>query len=79
MRLYRAGEYWDAYFVFSRILLQYPHFFKNDWVAYFRGSCLEELDMRVKAREAYTEAGNDYPKSPAAPPADLGLNARVLP
>jgi len=73
MRLYRSGQYWDAYFVFSKILTKYPRFFKNDFVAYYRGSCLEELDMRKKAIEAYTSARTFYPKSSTCPAADLGL------
>jgi tetratricopeptide (TPR) repeat protein len=72
-KLYYAGKYWDAFFIFSQILVQYPAFFKNDWVSYYRASCLEFLDMRNKSKDAYAAAKNDYPKSGIVPYADLGL------
>jgi TolA-binding protein len=73
MRLYMSQKYWDAYFVFGQILAQFPDFFKNDWVRYYRGSCMEELDMRVRANETYAETKETYPKSNAVPYADLGI------
>jgi tetratricopeptide (TPR) repeat protein len=73
MRLYQAGEYWDAFFVFSRIYSGFPDFFMNDRVSYYRGQCLEELDMRKQAEEIYVKARKEYPRSSAMPDLDLGL------
>jgi tetratricopeptide (TPR) repeat protein len=53
--------------------VQYPTFFKNDWGAYYRASCLENLDMRDKSRDIYAASKADYPKSGIIPYADLGL------
>ena len=73
LRLCYAGNYWDAFFVFSKIMYEYPTFFKNDQIAYYRGYCLEHLDMRAQALETYKKAVEDYPSSPAAPQASLGM------
>jgi tetratricopeptide (TPR) repeat protein len=73
MRLYKSGQYWDAYFVFSKIYAVHHDFFKNDWVSYYRGKCLEELDMRNLAETVYRKTRNEYPKSRAVAHADLGL------
>jgi tetratricopeptide (TPR) repeat protein len=72
-KLFYAGKYWDAFFVFSQIVVQFPTFFKNDWVQYYRGACLEKLDMRELSTQNYKEMKNDYQKSSAVPNADLGL------
>jgi|WetSurMetagenome_2_1015567.scaffolds.fasta_scaffold04422_2 tetratricopeptide (TPR) repeat protein len=72
-KLYFEGRYWDALFLFSRILTQFPTFFKNDWVQYYRGACLEKLDMRDISAQNYRETKEDYPKSTVVPRADLGL------
>jgi TolA-binding protein len=72
-RLYFAGKYWDAFFIFSQILVQYPTFFKNDWCKYFKGSCLEKMDMREASMENYQQAKHDYPKSAIIPYVDLGM------
>jgi tetratricopeptide (TPR) repeat protein len=72
-KLYYEGKYWDAFFLFSQILVQFPNFFKNDWVQYYRGACLEKLDMRELSTQNYREAKKDYPKSSVVPYADLGL------
>jgi hypothetical protein len=72
-KLYYEGKYWDAFFLFSQILVQFPNFFKNDWVQYYRGACLEKLDMRDLSAQNYREAKKDYPKSSVVPYADLGL------
>jgi tetratricopeptide (TPR) repeat protein len=72
-KLYYAGKYWDAFFMFSQIVVQFPTFFKNDWVQYYRGACLEKLDMRELSAQNYKEMKTDYAKSSAVPHADLGL------
>ncbi|HUI90670.1 MAG TPA: hypothetical protein VLX68_00345 [Chitinivibrionales bacterium] len=72
-KLYYEGKYWDAFFLFSQILVQFPNFFKNDWVQYYRGACLEKLDMRELSAQNYRDAKKDYPKSSIIPYADLGL------
>jgi TolA-binding protein len=72
-KLYYAGKYWDAFFLFSQIIVQFPTFFKNDWVQYYRGACLEKLDMRELSTQTYKDMKNDYGKSSAVPHADLGL------
>jgi tetratricopeptide (TPR) repeat protein len=73
LRLYAAGNYWDAFFVFSQLFAQYPVFIKNDMVTYFRGACLEKLDMRESAAGYYKETVRQYPSSEIASDADLGL------
>ena len=75
--LYFEEKYWDAYFVFSRITAEFPDFFKNDWVQYYRGSCQEKLDMREMSVNNYEKTKKDYPLSSAVPHADLGI-MRVL-
>lgn len=72
-KLYYAGKYWDAFFIFSQIIVQFPTFFKNDWVQYYRSACLEKLDMRELSTQTYKDMKNDYAKSSAVPHADLGL------
>jgi hypothetical protein len=72
-RLYYAGNYWDAFFIFSQILVQYPGFFKNDRVAYYKASCLENLDMRGMAVQSYADAAQAYRNSPIVPYVNLGL------
>lgn len=73
MRSYHDQDYWDAYFAFSRLIADYPQFFKNDAVAYFAASCLEFLDMRSAALQAYKKVKEKYPHSPYAVQADLGI------
>jgi tetratricopeptide (TPR) repeat protein len=72
-KLYYAGNNWDAFFVFSQILVQYPAFFKNDKVAYFKASCMERLDMRDEAVKSYASAAQTYPTSSIVPHVNLGL------
>jgi tetratricopeptide (TPR) repeat protein len=73
MKLYFAQNYWEAYFLYSRLLLEYPDFFKNDMATYFSGSCLEEMDMREAAKNTYKHCYETYVKSSAAPWSHLGL------
>jgi tetratricopeptide (TPR) repeat protein len=72
-RLYHEGKYWDAYFIFGQILARFPDFFKNDWVEYYRGSCLEELDMRTVSRETYENMKRQYPRSDVIALSNLGI------
>jgi tetratricopeptide (TPR) repeat protein len=72
-RLYSEKKYWDAFFIFSRITVEFPDFFKNDWVKYYRSSCQEELDMRDVSIDNYENTIKEYPLSGAVPYADLGL------
>jgi len=72
-RLYSEKKYWDAFFVFSRITVEFPDFFKSDWVNYYRSSCQEELDMRDVAITNYENTIKQYPLSGAVPYADLGM------
>ncbi|HEX2959203.1 MAG TPA: hypothetical protein VHO70_20380 [Chitinispirillaceae bacterium] len=72
-KLYAEGKFWDAFFVFTRISVEFPDFFKNDWVEYFRGSCQEKLDMREMALKTYEEARKTFPLSSAVPHTDLGM------
>jgi tetratricopeptide (TPR) repeat protein len=73
VELYNQGNYWDAFFIFSQLQVEYPDFFKNDWVSFFIGSCQEELDMRITAEEGYRITKEKYDRSAAVPFADLGL------
>jgi tetratricopeptide (TPR) repeat protein len=73
VNLYTEGNYWDAFFIFSRLFVEYPDFFKNDWVSFFLGSCQENLDMRLTAEEAFNKTKEQYSRSAAVPFADLGL------
>lgn len=72
LALYTQEKYWDAYFLFSELVRDYPGFFKNDWVGYFRGSCLENLGMREAADSVYSAGKRDYPRTNARPYMDLG-------
>jgi tetratricopeptide (TPR) repeat protein len=72
-RLYSEKKYWDAFFVFSRITVEFPDFFKSDWVKYYRASCQEELDMRDVGIANYEQVKKDYPLSGAVAYADLGM------
>jgi tetratricopeptide (TPR) repeat protein len=73
LRLYMAQQYWDAFFVFSQLYAQYPSFVKTDMVTYYRGACLEKLDMRDEAEQYYKETIRQYGASEIAPHAELGL------
>jgi tetratricopeptide (TPR) repeat protein len=73
LKLYSEGKFWDAFFLFSQIMNDYPDFFKSDWVSYYSGSCQENLDMRENAMFSYQSLKGGYPQSNAGPNADLGL------
>jgi len=71
--LYAEGKYWDAFFVFSRLLNEYPDFFKNDWVQLHMGLCQENMEMREFAVENYNELKKAFPRSEVINYADLGI------
>lgn len=73
LRLYHAQAYWDAYFLFTRIVEEFPDFFKNDWVNYYRGASLEKLDMRNVAIVTFSEVIDRDPNSVIAAHAQLGI------
>ncbi len=72
-KLYSEKKYWDAFFVFSRIAVEFPDFFKNDWVKLFRADCQEQMDMREQAIQNYNKTKEEFPLSSVVPYADLGL------
>jgi len=72
-KLYSDEKYWDAFFLFSRLSTEFPDFFKIDWVEHYRGSCLEELDMREASIKNYVKVKQSFPLSSATPHSDLGL------
>jgi len=72
-KLYSEGKYWEAFFVFSRLMVEFPDFFRNDWVSLFRSDCQEQLDMRERAIENYTKVKETYANGEVVPYADLGL------
>lgn len=73
MDAYHRENYWDAYFYFSRLMAEYPDFFKNDASAYYSASSLEKLDMRKSALKAYSDLKERYPQSRFVADADLGM------
>lgn len=73
MSLWSRGKYLDAFFVFSDIVVNYPDFFKMDWVTYYRGNCLEQLDMRDAAKAIYRRGLAEYEQSDSRAYAELGL------
>lgn len=73
LQLYSQGNYWDAFFLFSQLNVEFPDFFKNDWVSYYMSSCQENLDMRSTAEDAYNNTKSQFTKSTVIPYVDLGL------
>ncbi|MFP4416643.1 MAG: tetratricopeptide repeat protein [Fibrobacterota bacterium] len=73
LTLFKQGKHWDAYYVFGRIIVEYPDFFKNDWVNYYMGRCHELLDMRASAEKIYNKTKSSYSKSVVVPYSDLGI------
>ncbi|MCL2182003.1 MAG: tetratricopeptide repeat protein [Chitinispirillia bacterium] len=72
-KLYAEGRYWDAFFVFSQLVVQFPDFFRNDWVSLFRADCQEHLDMRDQSIANYELVKETYPSGEVVAYADLGL------
>ncbi|MDG5814131.1 tetratricopeptide repeat protein [Chitinispirillales bacterium ANBcel5] len=71
--LYNEGNYWDAFFIFSRIEVEHPDFFRDDYVKLYRSSCQEKMDMRSNALKNYERVKSEYSMSSIVPPADLGI------
>ncbi|MDR0306369.1 MAG: tetratricopeptide repeat protein [Chitinispirillales bacterium] len=72
-KMYSEGKYWEAFFLLSRVVVEFPDFFRNDWVSLLRADCQEQLDMRDQAVKNYEKVKEDYPTGEVAPYADLGL------
>jgi tetratricopeptide (TPR) repeat protein len=72
LELYYAKNYWDAYFVFTRLAVDYPDFFKNDWVNFYMASCQEKLDMREAGLSQYQKTADNFKRSIVVPFAMLG-------
>ena len=68
-----SGNFWNSFFIGGRILTEFPDFFRNDYVVYYMGLNLEEMDMRETASESFNQVINDFPRSPVVPLAQLGL------
>jgi tetratricopeptide (TPR) repeat protein len=73
LRLYFEGKFFEAYWIFSQIAVEYPDFFRNDMVSYYQGACLEGMDMRQSAVSSFRRTKEDHSRSIAVPMADLGL------
>ena len=71
--LYAQGKYWDAFFIFGKILTESVDFFKNDWVQLHMGLCQEQLDMKEFATENYLKTKKSFKRSEVVCHADLGL------
>lgn len=71
LQLYREKKYWEAYFLFSQILNEYPDFFNNDWVLFYTGSCQERMDMREISLLTHHALELEYPFSNAMIPSRL--------
>jgi len=72
-KLYSEKKYWEAFFLLSRIVVEFPDFFRNDWVSLLRADCQEQLDMREQAVKNYNKLKEEFPTSEVVPYADLGL------
>lgn len=73
MTLYSQGKYYDAMFIYGKLLVEYPDFFKNDWVYLYLSQCQELLNMRDVSYANFNTTKQKYSKSDAIPYADLGL------
>ncbi|GAF85240.1 unnamed protein product, partial [marine sediment metagenome] len=73
MNLFSKGKYYEAFFIYGKILVEYPHFFKNDWVHLYLSLCQEHMDMRDVSKINYIKTRKDYPKSKVLPYAALGV------
>ena len=73
MEDYYKENYWDAYFAFSRLMVESPEFFKNDALSFYAGSCLENMDMRDAALKSYKLPEEKFPDSRFVNDANLGM------
>ncbi|MCL2689694.1 MAG: tetratricopeptide repeat protein [Chitinispirillia bacterium] len=72
-RLYSEEKYWEAFFLLSRVMAEFPDFFRNDWVSLLRADCQERLEMRPQAIKNYEKIKEEFPTSEVVAYADLGL------
>ncbi|MFP4678927.1 MAG: tetratricopeptide repeat protein [Chitinispirillaceae bacterium] len=73
LEAYYDGNCYEAYWLFAQINVDYPDFFKNDWVNYYLGACHECMDLRESAIEAYKKTKEEFSRSVVVPHVDLGL------
>ena len=73
MTLFSQGKYYEALYIYGKILTDYPEFFKNDWVQLYYGLCQEYMDMREIAKVNLIKIGRDYKKSDAVTYAALAV------
>ncbi|HEX2959340.1 MAG TPA: hypothetical protein VHO70_21075, partial [Chitinispirillaceae bacterium] len=64
MRNFYDGKYWESFFLFKKLLQQFPDFYKNDNALYYSGLCLENLDIRETAVKYLENVKATYPSSP---------------
>jgi TolA-binding protein len=63
MRLYTAKRFWDASFVFGKLLSLYPNFHLCDKATYYMGDCYTQLRLNAIARQIFKEALAEYTTS----------------
>ncbi len=63
MRLYTAGKFWDASFVFGKLLSLYPSFHLCDKATYYMGDCYTQLRLNQIARQVFKEALAEFTTS----------------
>lgn len=73
MRYFYSGNYWESFFLFKKLLQQFPDFYKNDNAIYYSGLCLENLDFREAAIKYLENVKATYPSSPVIHAATLAL------
>lgn len=73
MRNFYDGNYWESFFLFKKLLQQFPDFYKNDNALYYSGLCLENLDMRETAIKYLENIKVTYPSSPVIHGSNLAL------
>lgn len=73
MRAFYSGSYWESYFLFKRLLHQFPDFYKNDNATYYSGLCLENLDFREAAIKYLENVEASYPSSQMTHSAKLAI------
>lgn len=73
MQAFFNGNYWDSFFLFKRLLYQFPDFYKNDNATYYSGLCLENLDFREAAIKYLENVEASYPSSQMIHAAKLAI------
>jgi len=67
MRLYRLKKYWEAAFVFGKLLVFFPTYYQADVATFYLAKCFENLDMLTIARLSYENAFRTYSTSDLKP------------